>query len=383
MAWRETCPMKERMKFIMAHEQNDCGFSHLCRGFNISRKTGYKWLNRYEDEGFDGLEDRSRAPLTFPNQISEVQARMILAVKYDHPHWGPRKIIMWLSQEYKDTKWPAISTAGELLKRHGLVKPRKKRKRVPPYTQPFGACESPNDSWSIDYKGQFNLANGQLCYPLTITDNYSRYLLACDAYKQISGMRVKTVLEKLFKEYGLPAVIRSDNGSPFASRGLSGLSTLSVWWVKLGVLPERIRPGKPQENGRHERMHRTLKQETTHPVENDMFSQQLAFSRFQHEYNDERPHEGIGDQRPSWLYEASRRAYPYHIEEMEYGSEYTCRKIRTNGTMKWGGREVFISGALCGERIGLLPVSDKEWKIYYATLAIGTFNEETGKVSSA
>lgn len=382
MSWVETDAMKEKVKFVLANETREYAFNELCYRFNISCKTGHKWVNRYNEEGFEGLNERSRAPHRSPGQTPEEIQRMILQLRVDRPKWGPNKIIHWLLQEYPTMPWPAVSTAGELLKRHGMVKPRKKRRRVPAYTQPFGACEEANDSWSIDYKGQFRLGNERWCYPLTITDNYSRYLLACDAFERISGVHVKGVLERLFKEHGLPKVIRSDNGSPFASRSLAGLSQLSVWLMRLGIKHERIRSGHPEENGRHERMHRTLKDETAKPAEADMLMQQVRFNHFTADYNTNRPHEGINHQRPEWLYERSARPYPYYVEKIEYSNEYVSRMVRQNGTMKWGGKEVLISGALSGERIGLLPISEVEWGVYFGTQLLGIFNEKTGQVSN-
>lgn len=380
MSWSETCPMKERIKFIMAYESKILSFSDLCKDFQISRKTGYKWVGRYLIEGFQGLEEQSRAPHNHPNQLSEEVESLILHAKKERSHWGPKKIIDWLTQEHSHIEWPAHSTAGDLLKRHGLVQPRKKRLRTPVYTQPFELCTAPNDVWSIDYKGNFILGNRQACYPLTLTDNYSRYLLACDAFPSISGQDVRKTLIHLFRKHGLPKAIKSDNGSPFATRGLAGLSRLAVWWIKLGIIPERIKPGAPQENGRHERMHLTMKQEVAMPPKESMILQQRALDAFQNEYNHDRPHEGIESQRPAWIYTQSPRAYPEQLKEVEYDSNITTRKIRTNGTMKWDGKEIFISETLIGEQIGLTPITDEDWKIQFCNLTIGLFNEKLLKV---
>lgn len=380
MNWKETCPMKERMKFIIACENNKLSFGDLCKDFQISRKTGYKWVNRYLSDGVHGLEDQSRAPHHHPNQLSEEIESIILRAKRERMHWGPKKIIDWLAQEYKHIEWPAYSTAGDLLKLNGLVQPRKKRVRTPAYTQPFELCTAPNDVWSIDYKGNFILGDGQTCYPLTLTDNYSRYLLACDAFPSISGQDVRKTLIRLFREYGLPKAIKSDNGSPFATRSLAGLSRLSVWWIKLGIIPERIKPGAPQENGRHERMHLTMKQEVAMPPKENIIVQQRALDAFQNEFNHERPHEGIESQRPAWIYIHSPRAYPEQLNQIEYDSNVTTRKIRTNGTMKWDGKEIFISETLIGERIGLTPITNEDWKIQFSNLTIAVFNEKSLKI---
>jgi len=375
--------MKERIKFIMAYESNILPFSDLCKDFQISRKTGYKWIKRYIAEGFIGLENQSRAPLSHPNQLSEEVESLILQAKKARSHWGPKKIIDWLTQEHSHIEWPARSTASDLLKRHGLVQPRKKRIRTPAYTQPFELCTAPNDVWSIDYKGNFILGDGQSCYPLTLTDNYSRFLLACDAFPSISGQDVRKTLIRLFREYGLPKAIKSDNGSPFATRSLAGLSRLSVWWIKLGIIPERIKPGAPQENGRHERMHLTMKQEVAMPPKETMVLQQRALDAFQNEFNHDRPHEGIESQRPAWIYAQSPRVYPEKLKQIEYDSNITTRKIRTNGTMKWDGKEIFISETLIGERIGLTPITDEDWKIQFSHITIGLFNEKVLKVKPA
>jgi len=383
MSWSETCPMKERIKFILAYESNLLSFSDLCNEFHVSRKTGYKWINRYNADGFSGLENHSRARLHHPNELSADIKSLILDAKKVHAKWGPRKLIQWLTQEHPHIEWPASSTAGELLKRHGLVEKSRKRIRTPIYTQPFELCCAPNDVWSIDYKGNFILGNGQSCYPLTLTDNYSRYLLACDAFNSISGLDVKKTLIRLFREHGLPKAIKSDNGSPFATRSLAGLSRLAVWWIKLGIIPERIKPGCPQQNGRHERMHLTMKQEVAMPPKENMLLQQEALDAFQKEFNYQRPHEGIDNNRPGWLFTQSPRAYPEELKPIEYDSNLITRKIRTNGTMKWGGKEIFVSETLIGERIGLVQISDIEWKIQFSHLSIGLFNEKLLKVKPA
>lgn len=281
MSWLETESMNEKIKFISAFLENNRShtFKELCSHFNISCKTGYKYIKRFELEGIDGLKERSRAPHNNAKKISELLENRILEAKTKFPHWGSKKISTWLAQEHKEIQWPAKSTIDELFKRHHLVKTCKRKKRVVPYKEPFINVEQPNDSWSIDYKGQFQLGNKQLCYPLTITDNFSRYLLAVEGSERISGVRVKEVLTQLFIEFGLPLAVRSDNGSPFASVGLGGLSTLAVWLIKLGIIPERIRPGHPEENGRHERMHLTLKKKPHHhPNGTTMSSNTLLMS---------------------------------------------------------------------------------------------------------
>lgn len=383
MPWIETEPMNEKMKFISAYlDKHYDSFRELCERFNISTKTGYKYVNRYNSDGIDGLKELSRAPINPGNRISEWMERCILDVKHQHPTWGGKKILNWLRQERSEVDWPAKSTIDEHLKRNGLVRPARRKRRVTAYNEPFVLCENPNDSWSIDYKGQFILGNRETCYPLTITDNFSRYLFAVEGMPRISGASTKQVLTSLFRNYGMPRAIRSDNGTPFASHGLAGLSSLSVWLLKLGVTPERIRKGHPEENGRHERMHLTLKRETAMPPKGNQVEQQKCFDQFKKMFNEERPHEGINFQRPSWLYRCSERKFPQKLHAMEYDSSFhKTRKIRTNGTMKWEGKEIFVSETLIGERVGMKPFSEDSWLLHFSIMPIGLFSEKTLKVS--
>jgi putative transposase len=385
MPWIETEPMNEKIKFISAYLTNeDATFQELCERFNISCKTGYKYINRYEQEGIDGLKERSRAPHIQAKRMPSHVESSILDVKYHHPTWGSKKIRNWLIQERGELLWPAKSTIDDLLKRHGLVIPAKRKRTVAPYTNPFVLCGKANDSWSIDYKGQFLLGNKQLCYPLTVTvtDNFSRYLLAIEGSEKISGEKVKKTLTHLFLEYGLPLAIRSDNGQPFASHAIAGLSALSVWIIKLGIVPERIRKGHPEENGRHERMHLTLKKETASPPKQNQTRQQQCFDKFKKEFNEQRPHEGIEFNRPIWLYNNSSRQYPSKIPDIEYDSSYEkTRRIRTNGTMKWSGKEIFISETLAGETIAMKPYSETEWILNFSFMPLAIFNEKTLKLN--
>lgn len=382
MPWLETEPMNERLKFIAAYLNNeDATFTELCEGFNISTKTGYKHLNRFKAEGIDGLKERSSRPLHNANRMPELIEENILTVKQHHPTWGAKKVLNWLKQEQSHIQWPAKSTIDDLFKRHHLIKPRKRKRQVAPYTEPFLLCQSPNDVWSIDYKGHFKLGNKEYCYPLTVTDNFSRYLLAVEGSKRISLEQTQGVLTLLFSEFGLPLAIRSDNGVPFAGTGLGGLSQLAIWLIKLGIVPERIRKGHPEENGRHERMHFTLKQETALPPQYDQKKQQACFNKFKTIFNEERPHEGINFNRPAWLYGSSDRKLPKKFAPIEYDSNFNyTRNIRTNGTIKWLGKELFISNLLIGECIALKPRTEEEWVIYFSFFPIGIFNERLQKV---
>ncbi|KTC97562.1 DDE-type integrase/transposase/recombinase [Legionella erythra] len=383
MPWIETEPMNEKVKFISAYLNKEAAtFLELCERFNISSKTGYKYINRYKEEGIDGLKERSKAPRVQANRMARHIEQSILDVKSHYPNWGSKKIKNWLQQEKSDVLWPAKSTIDDLLKRHGLVTQTKRKRSVTPYTQPFVLCGQSNDSWSIDYKGQFLLGDKQLCYPLTVTDNFSRYLLAVEGSKQISGAEVKKTLTYLFVEYGLPLAIRSDNGVPFASHAVAGLSELSVWLIKLGVVPERIRKGHPEENGRHERMHLTLKKETASPPQYNQVQQQQRFNAFRTEFNEQRPHEALNFNRPAWLYTHSTREFPSKIPDVQYGNDFDItRKIRTNGTMKWRGKELFVSETLIGETIGMKVHSETEWLLHFSFLPLALFDEKTLKVN--
>jgi transposase InsO family protein len=289
--------------------------------------------------------------------------------------WGPRKLVYWLKQHYPDRSWPAISTAGNILKQAGLVKNRKKRSRTPPYTQPFQECLEPNLVWSADYKGQFKTGDGQLCYPLTITDNYSRYILGCTALRHPNYIGSKPVFESIFKKFGLPAAIRTDNGAPFASTGLGGLSSLSVWFIKLGIKPERIKAGSPQENGRHERMHRSLKAATAKPPKGSHREQQKAFNVFISEFNNERPHEALGMRTPACCHKLSLRSYPEKLPEITYQGNYLIRQVRHNGEIKWKGEKVYVSAALAKEPVALKQKGEHLWEIYYSTYLLGILDE--------
>jgi putative transposase len=382
MPWKETCAMEERAAFVRAWWSGEFRMSELCRRFDVSRPTGYKWVERGEAEGCRGLVDRPCSPHRHPNATAAEQVAAIVALKRRHPGWGPVTVHAWLGREQATTCWPAVSTVGEILKRHGLVVPRRgRRPKVPPHTQPFAAVGAPNDVWSADFKGQFWLGDGQRCYPLTISDNYSRYLLCCQGLSQPEGSRTRACFEAVFREYGLPRAIRTDNGVPFASIALGGLSELTVWLLKLGVMPERIEPGRPQQNGRHERMHRTLKAATAKPPKGSLSAQQRAFNGFRREYNEQRPHRGLGEgRRPGELYRRSAHTFPERLPEVTYPDHFALRKVRQQGHMKWEGHEVFISKTLAGEVVGLKPFDHDRWELYFAELPLGILDARTHKI---
>ena len=375
MPWKSMSPETEQMRFIQRWERGGENFLELCQAFGISRRTGYKRVHRFEAWGWDGLGDLSRAPHRHPNQTGREVVERLIASRQEHPTWGPKKLVAWLQDREPcpdaNRGLPAPSTVGDLLDRAGLVRRRKGRRRTAPWSQPFVQAEQPNDLWCIDFKGWFRTGDGQRVDPLTVEDASSRYLLACHGLRQPRGSQVRLVLEQTFREYGLPWAIRTDNGPPFASVGLGGLSSLAVWWVKLGILPERIEPGHPEQNGRLERLHRTLKGETASPPQPTWRKQQRAFQTFRSNYNQERPHEALGQQPPARRYRPSMRPYPKRINSPEYEVGTTVRRVRTAGDIKWQGQRVYLSEALCGELVGLNPHDDRFWTIRFGPLQIG------------
>lgn len=382
MPWKETHVMDQKIKMISDWLSGEYSLSELSRIYEVSRKTLYKWINRYEADESLGLQDRPRKPLTMPRATPPDIIAYILASKTRHAHWGPRKVLAWLRNHYPDKTWPAVSTTSEILKRHGLVKSRRRHHHTPPYSEPFLNCNQPNEVWCADFKGQFRLGEGKLCYPLTLSDSYSRYLLGCWGLAHPTYLQTRSHLELAFRDYGLPSAIRTDNGVPFASVALGGLSSLAVWLIKLGIRPERIEKSHPEQNGRHERMHRTLKAEAISPPRKSFNEQQRAFNRFRAEYNYERPHEALGQKTPGSIYRKSSRAYPEKLSEIEYEVNFTVRQVKLNGDIKWKGKELYISGALAGEPVGLKQIDNEAWKIYFSFYPLGILDERKEKIIS-
>ena len=375
MPWKETCAMDQKIQLIGDYLEQSYSITQLSKIYEVSRNTIYKWIKRYKQGGNEGLSTKTTAPLRHPNATALGIARQVVFLKLNHQSWGPKKIVYWLKQHYPDQTWPAVSTAGTILRQAGLVKPRKKHWKTPPYSQPFQECLGPNLVWSADYKGQFKTGDGQLCYPLTVTDNFSRVLLGCKALRHPNDSGSKPVFEAIFKKYGLPAAIRTDNGAPFASTGLGGLSRLSVWFIKLGIKPERITAGHPQENGRHERMHRSLKAATAKPPKANHREQQKAFNIFISEFNNERPHEALGMRTPASCHKLSLRSYPERLPEITYHGNYLVRQVRHNGEIKWKGEKVYVSQALAGEPVALKQKDEHHWEIYFSTYKLGILDE--------
>lgn len=380
MPWKETCVMDERLQFLGEYVRRERSMSALCREFGISRKTGYKLVHRYLLEGSGCLEDRSRAPRHHPNAISEDIVRAIVALRQRHPNWGPRKLLDWLHQNRPRTVWPSASSVGRILVRHGKILPRRRSRRTPPHDGPFQSSTYPNAVFCADFKGWFRTGDGKRCDPLTITDAASRFVLACQIVPQTTFTCVQPVFETLFREYGLPRAIRTDNGVPFATTALGGLSRLAVWWIKLGIIPERIAPGCPQQNGRHERFHRTLKEAVLCPPQPSRHDQQAAFDRFSQEYNFERPHEALGGKTPASIYYPSSRLYPTHLAEITYPQHMIVRTVRPCGSIWWHKRELYISEVLIGEHIGIEPIDDRFYQIYYGPVKIARLDGHNHKI---
>jgi transposase InsO family protein len=368
MPWEVSGVVEKRKQFLAEYATGEWTMSDLCRAHGITRPTGYAVLRRYAQAGQCGLEEQSRAPRRHPNQTpAEIEAQ-VLALRRKHPRWGPRTLKKILDDA--GISCPAASTVGELLDREGLTHHRVKRRKVEPYQRPFQLVGEPNDEWAGDFKGWMRTGDGERIDPLTISDSCSRYLLRCQAVEKTNTEQVQAIFEAAFREYGMPRAMRTDNGAPFASRAIAGLSRLAVWWIKLGIVPQRIEPGHPEQNGRHERMHRTLKEATVSPPRANRRAQQRAFDQFRQEYNQLRPHQGLAMQTPTAVYRSSPRPYPARVREPEYDTAMKVRRVFKHGQFFWQHHDVFLSKVLYGERIGLLPIDDRYYRVYFATTPI-------------
>lgn len=365
--------MEQRLAFVVEWTKHETSMAELCRTFGISRKTGYQLVAHFQAEGLDGLKPHSRAPRHHPNAIAEAVCTAVIRAKTRHPSWGPKKLTPLADEpEGICQQWPVASTRGAILARAGLTAKRgSARAHVPPQTQPFGSVRHANDTWCADFKGWFRTADGVRCEPLTISDAHSRMLLRCQALEHgIHGHYVRPIFEATFREYGLPLRVRTDNGSPFAHVGAGGLSELAVWWIKLGILPERIDAGRPNQNGRLERLHRTLKAATARPPAPSIRAQQRRFDVFRAEYNTERPHEALGQQPPMCWYTPSPRAYPRRLQEQTYPDADQVRRVRHNGEIRWSSGTIYISRVLIGEPIGIYEADDG-WLVRYGPIDLG------------
>jgi putative transposase len=382
--WKETSPMEQRLAFVVEWTKHQTSMAELCRSFGISRQTGYELVALFQAHGLDGLKPRSRAPHQHPNAVNEAVCAAVLRAKAAHPSWGPKKLGP-LTDEPEQIRlhWPVASTRGAILTRAGLtVKRARPRPHAPARTQPFGTVTAANDTWCADFKGWFRTGDGLRCDPLTISDAHSRVLLRCQAlHHGIHTQYVRPIFEATFREYGLPVRLRTDNGSPFASVGAGGLSALAVWWIKLGITPERIDPGRPSQNGRHERFHRTLKAATAQPPAATMRVQQQRFDAFRVEYNYERPHEALGQQPPMSCYTASARSYPRRLEEPTYAEADQVRRVRHNGEIRWSSGTIYISHVLVGEPVGIYEAADG-WLLRYGPIELGLLDPANSRLQA-
>jgi transposase InsO family protein len=357
--------MDERVKFIAAYLREELSITRLSSTFGVSRKTAYKWIARYAAGGVAELLNRSRRPQSNPNAMSREVASLVVTMRKQHPFWGPKKLLAMLGPAYPGLKLPATSTVGHLLARHGLARPRRSIRRSTPYGQPFLGYDKPNAVWCADFKGHFRMGDRSRVHPLTISDGYSRFLLRCEGLRKAKHDPTQAVFEQAFREYGLPDAMRTDNGPPFSTLAIGGLSRLSVWWIKLGIRPERILPGHPEQNGRHERMHRTLKAETAKPPKQDLFEQQAAFDAWRKEYNEVRPHEALGQKTPASHYSPSTRRFPLALRDPEYPPTFETKRINHAGGLKWERHKWYLSWCLAQELVGLEELDDGKWLLHF------------------
>lgn len=379
MPWQKVDPVDERMRFILESQLKNVSFSELCRSFGVSRKTGYKWIERYESGGTDDLHERSRAPTFIPHKTPIEVEELIIKERHHRPTWGPKKIVKCL--EWNDIKSPAPSTVGDILKRNGLIAPRKKRISPQTGNWPNGLRHPthPNHVWGVDFKGWFRTGDGKKCHPLTISDLCSRYILCCEGLETQSLPGVMSAFFKVFEDNGLPENIRCDNGSPFGGAGLCGLTKLSVLWLRLGINVEFIRRGHPEDNGLHERMHKTLKYETAWPSCESISEQQKRFDIWREEFNTIRPHEALRMQPPQSIYERSPRVFNSEVPDFTYPLRYEARKVRSDGMIHWQGRMVFIGDGFAGSSLGLIENPEGEVDIWAGQRYLGKLRTPSGQ----
>jgi putative transposase len=383
MPWRQTLPMDQKTQFIADYLRKTLSITELCELYGVSRKTGYKWIERYLTSGPSGLEDRSRKPCSSPHQTPQHVIDAFIELRCRHPSWGAKKLLSILQKRHPSWALPGRSTVCDILRRHGLVPKKRHQRHIGHPGKPTTLIAAPNEVWSADFKGQFKTGDGLYCYPLTVADGYSRFLLSCQALSSTRVAEAKPAFTRLFKEFGLPKRIRTDNGVPFATNTLGRLSQLSAWWVRLGILPEFIEPGKPQQNGRHERMHRTLKAETTRPPARTRRAQQHRFDRFRQEFNLERPHEALDMQTPASRYEPSPRQMPHKLPPLEYPDRFEVRYVSANGGIRWNRQWVNVSITCAGEYIGLEEIDDGVWNAYFGPLKLGRLLERHMRIEDA
>jgi putative transposase len=375
MPWTQTDREKERLRFVAKEQEGLYGMTELCARFGVSRQTGYTTLARYGAQGVDGLKDRSHAPRTCPHRITEGVREMLLEARRMHPDWGPRTLLAWLKKRQPELVLPAASTVGDLYRREQLVEPRRRRRKWSHPGRTQVGVREPNDLWTMDFKGEFRMRDGKLCYPLTMADAHTRFLLAVVGLPSTAHAGTQAVVERVFREYGLPRVIRTDNGAPFASQAIAGISRLNVWWTQLGIMHDRIAPGHPEQNGSHERMHKTLKRRTVWPPAAAMPEQQERFDVFRDEFDFERPHQALAMETPGSLYASSPRELPERLPEPEYPGHCVVRPVRANGILHFRNRDLFLSEVLIGHRVALEEIGDGLWSIYFYDLLLARLDE--------
>lgn len=377
MPWQGVSPVDLRLAFVRGYLTTMSSMTELCDQFGISRKSGYKWVERYDHQGRPGLLDRSRRPHHSPRATDTDVVTRLCDARRQHPRWSARKLLVVLRRRHPTLRWPAPSTGCALLKAHGLVRARRQRHRVRAPAAPLAPITAPNEVWTTDFKGEFRTGDGVYCYPLTVRDGFSRYVLRCDALTTKATGPVRERFECAFREYGLPARIRSDNGEPFAGTGLTRLSRLAVWWIRLGILPERIAPGRPEQNGSHEQFHRVLKADTARPPAANAAAQQRRFRDFCREYNEERPHEALQDRPPASRYRSSPRPFPARVPPIDYPGYLEVRRVSRVGKVSWRGRSLYLTQVLGGEDVAFDEVDDGVWLVYFGAVRLARFDERT------
>lgn len=375
MPWKDVKPMDEKVLFIADYLRQVDSFSQLCERYGVSRKTGYKWVERYQQGGLEALEERSRKRHTQATQTPYALQQAILQWCEHRGTPGPKKIQALLARTFSEDEIPATTTIYNILKRAGKIETKRRSRKVQSVPGPLHAANTPNELWSADYKGQFKTRDGRWCYPLTVMDHASRYLLGCEGLDGTRYEATQRVFERLFREHGLPERIRTDNGVPFASVGVGNLSRLSIWWIRLGIRPERIEPGQPQQNGRHERMHRTLKTSLGQPPAGNLKQQQRQLDAFRQYYNEQRPHEALDLKSPHACYHPSQRPFPARLPELAYPSYFDLVKVHGSGVAYWGGLTIYIGNLLSGQCVGIEPAGDGIWEVHFGPIRLGRFDE--------
>jgi len=376
MPWIETDAMEQIILFIADYLRSEASMADLCMRYGISRKTGYKWLNRFKQEGVDGLQERSRRPQHTPARVSHTVREAIVTLRRDSAvTLGSKKIQVLLKKRFGEDSVPSKTTIYNILNAEGLITSQRVCRRFKRSVQPFDPVDRPNQVWSVDFKGQFKTLDGKWVFPLTVMDHESRYLLACEGKDGPHLKPTKQTFDVLFRRYGLPDRIRSDNGSPFASNGVAGLSRLAIWWIEQGIVPERIKPGRPQQNGRHERMHRTLKDAVCYPASKNHRAQQKAFDAFRQHYNEHRPHEALEQVEPAACYRPSEKVYSPTPEPLDYPGWFERAHVAQNGIACFRGMRIYVGGVLGGKKVGLEAIEDGVWEMYFGPVVLGTFDQ--------